>query len=61
MFQISKTAKKVNYNFEEPLKLNIIVDYLFSLTLWNPGEKRAKLMKLGINLNSRLRWGAQYP
>ena len=39
---------KVNYNSEKPLKLHIFVDYRFSLTLWIPGEKRAKLMILGI-------------
>ena len=43
---MSLTGKKVNHIFK-PLKLNIIVDKIF-LALWIPGEKRAKLKKIGI-------------
>ena len=44
---MSLTAKKVNCIFK-PLNLNIIVDKLFFLTLSIPGEKTAKLQKIGI-------------
>ena len=43
---MSLTTKKVTYIFK-PLNLNIIVDKLF-LVLGIPGEKRAKLKKIGI-------------
>ena len=43
---MSLTVKKVNHIFKL-LNLNIIVDKLF-LALEIPGEKRAKLKKIGI-------------
>ena len=44
---MSLAAKKVNQIFK-PLNLNIIVDKLFFLALRIPGEKIARLKKIGI-------------
>ena len=50
------TSKKVDYIFEEPLNLLIIVVFtlviIFFLVLWIPGANREKLKKL-FDLNSR--------
>ena len=59
MLQISMTEKKVDYIFEEPFNLQLLISF-FSLPLWIPGENSAKLKNL-YNLNIRLRWVAQYP
>ena len=47
LLNVPDSKKKVYYIFEEPLSLNIIVDYLFSLGLRIPGEERVKLKKIG--------------
>ena len=54
------TAKRIDYIFEEPLNLYILLVSFFPLPLWIPGENKAKLKEL-FNLNKRLRWGAQCP
>ena len=48
------TAKKVDYIFEKPIDLDIIV-----ASAAVSRKNRAKLKKL-FNLNTRLRWGVQY-
>ena len=57
---MSLTAKKVEYNFEEPLNLHILLVSFSSFPLCIAGQNRAKLKKL-FNLNSILSWVAQYP
>ena len=53
MSQITLTAEKLDYIFEETLNLQLAS--FFSFPLWIPVENRAKLKKL-FNLNSRLTW-----
>ena len=52
-------AKKIDYIFEEPPNLYLIVFLLClcSLLLWLPAENSSNLKKL-FNLNHRLRWNA---
>ena len=56
---MSLKAKKVDYIFEEPFTYDCwLAFFLFRCEFQK--KNRAKLKKL-FNLNSRLRWGAQYP
>ena len=48
------TAKRIDYIFEEPLNLYVLLVSFFPLPLWIPGENKAKLKEL-FNLDKRLR------
>ena len=55
---MSLTAKKVDYIFKR-LNSNITVDRPFSCVV-NSWRKESQAEEI-FNLNSRLKWGAQYP
>ena len=64
---MSQKAKKVDFIFEEPLRLHTTITFssssslsFSSLMLLIPGQNRAKLKKL-FNLKSKLKWRVQYP
>ena len=52
-------AKKVDYMTNRLIYIALLIS-IFSLTVWIQEKNRAKLKKL-FYLNSRLRWGVQYP